>query len=109
MPKNKVKLLLNLLLIATHAVPRGGTIHVTVVGAAAAPTFSIACTGQNSRIPPNVQDQLQGNLGDTMPDAHMVQPIYAGLLAKAAGMSVHITKDGDTVEFKAEPIAIVVV
>eukprot|EP01037_Dinobryon_pediforme_P045079 gene45079-57330_t len=55
MPKNKVKLLLNLVLIATHAVPRGGSIHVTVTGAAASPTFSLVCTGMNARIPNHVE------------------------------------------------------
>jgi histidine phosphotransferase ChpT len=104
MPKNKVKLILNLLLIATHAVPRGGTIHITVTGQAAAPTVTLACTGTNARIPPHVEAQLSGDLGETVADAHMVQPIYAGLLAKAAQMSVSVTKDGDTVLFTAEPI-----
>lgn len=107
MPKNKVKLLLNLLLIATHAVPRGGTIHVTVTGPAAEPAFVIACTGPNARIPPNSQEQLDGDLGGSMPDAHMVQPIYAGLLAREAGMAVRISKDGDTVEFRAEMVVAV--
>jgi histidine phosphotransferase ChpT len=104
MPKNKVKLLLNLLLISTHAVPRGGTIHVTVTGISTEPTFVIACTGLNARIPPHVQEQLEGDLGEAAPDAHMVQPIYAGLLAAAAGMAVKVTKEDDTVEFRAEPV-----
>ena len=104
MPKNKVKLLLNLVLIATHAVPRGGTIHVNVTGAAAEPTFSLVCTGTNARIPNHVEDLLAGNLGESAPDAHMVQPIYAGLLAKAAKMQVNVTKDGDQVEFRAIPL-----
>jgi histidine phosphotransferase ChpT len=109
MPKNKVKLLLNLLLISTHAVPRGGTIHVTVTGAASAPTFTIACSGLNARIPPHVEAHLSGDLGETAPDAHMVQPIYAGLLARAADMSVKVAKDGETVVFTAEPVAVEVV
>lgn len=104
MPKNKVKLLLNLLLIATHAVPRGGTIHITVTGMASAPTFSIACSGLNARIPPHVEAHLSGELGDSVPDAHMVQPIYAGLLARAADMTVKVVKDGETVVFTAEPV-----
>ena len=104
MPKNKVKLLLNLVLMATHAVPRGGTIHVTVTGPASAPTFSLVCTGMNARIPNHAEDLLAGHLGETSPDAHMVQPIYAGLLAKAALMTVTVTKDGDQVEFRAVPV-----
>ncbi len=103
MPKNKVKLLLNLLLIATHAVPRGGTIHVTVTGSSTEPTFVLSCSGLNARIPPHIEDQLSGDLHGAMPDAHMVQPIYAGLLANAANMTISVSKDGDIVEFRAVP------
>jgi histidine phosphotransferase ChpT len=39
LPKNRVKLLLNLLVIATNAVPRGGTIDVKVTGDAEASEF----------------------------------------------------------------------
>lgn len=103
MPKNLVKLLLNLILIAGHAIPRGGVIKVVVTGPAEAPTFTLTCAGTNARIPANAETFLAGQLGDHMPDAHMIQPIYAGLLARAAGMDVSVTKDGDTVVFRAEP------
>jgi histidine phosphotransferase ChpT len=104
MPKNMVKLLLNLVLISIHAVPRGGTIHVKVTGASHQPTFSLVCTGTNARIPNNIEALLAGKLGETSADAHMVQPIYAGLLAQAARMQINVTKDGDQVEFTAIPI-----
>ncbi len=103
MPKNLVKLLLNLILIAGHAIPRGGVIKVVVTGAAEAPTFTLTCEGTNARIPANVEGFLTGDMGDHVPDAHMIQPIYAGLLARAAGMEVSVTKDGDTVVFRASP------
>lgn len=103
MPKNMVKLLLNLVLLAGHAIPRGGVIKVVVTGAAEAPTFTLTCIGTNARIPANAEGFLTGSLGDHMPDAHMIQPIYAGLLAKAAGMAMAIDKDGDTVVFTATP------
>ncbi len=103
MPKNLVKLLLNLILIAGHAIPRGGVIEVVVTGAAEAPTFTLTCSGTNARIPANAESFLAGESGDHVPDAHMIQPIYAGLLARAAGMSVTVGKDGDIVVFRAEP------
>lgn len=108
MPKNKVKLLLNLVLIATHAIPRGGVIRVTVEGQPTAPTFRLVCAGLNARIPPGVDQILLGTLPEAAPDAHMIQPIYAGLLARAAGMRVSVEKTGDDVVFTArmdEPAA----
>ena len=106
MPKNLVKLLLNLILIAGHAIPRGGVIEVVVTGAAESPTFTLACKGTNARIPANVEDALAGRLGDHAPDAHSVQPIYAGLLAKAARMVVSVSRDGDQVTFVARPATV---
>ena len=104
MPKNLVKLLLNLILIAGHAIPRGGVIEVVVTGAAETPTFTLSCKGTNARIPANCEDALAGRLtADHAPDAHSIQPIYAGLLAGAAGMDVSVAKDGDVVVFTARP------
>jgi histidine phosphotransferase ChpT len=103
MPKNKVKLLLNLVLIGTHAVPRGGLVTVTVEGPAAAPTFTLTCAGPGARIPPGAEGYLAGEVGETMPDAHMIQPIYTGLLAAAAGMRVEVSKPDADVVFVARP------
>ncbi len=104
MPKNLVKLLLNLILISGHAIPRGGVIEVVVSGAAEAPTFELTCRGTNARIPAGVEDALAG-IGEHF-DAHSIQPIYAGLLAKAAGMDVRVEKDGDVVRFRATPVVV---
>lgn len=107
MPKNLVKLLLNLILISGHAIPRGGVIEVVVTGEAEKPTFRLACKGTNARIPANVEEALAGRIaGEHGADAHSIQPIYAGLLAQAAGMRVAVTKDGDTVVFEASPAAV---
>src|ERR687890_152640 len=50
LPKNRVKLLLNLLVIATNAVPRGGTIDVVVTGDAEAAEFVLTSNGSHARI-----------------------------------------------------------
>jgi histidine phosphotransferase ChpT len=105
MPKNKVKLLLNLVLIGTHAVPRGGVVAVTVEGSATAPVFTLTCTGPNARVPAGAETYLNGEMGDALPDAHMIQPIYAGLLAAAAGMKVTVEKTETDVVFVARPAA----
>ena len=45
LPKNKVKLLLNLLLIANGAIPRGGKITVNLEDLETAPKFTLTATG----------------------------------------------------------------
>jgi histidine phosphotransferase ChpT len=101
LPKNQVKLLLNLLLVSLHAIPRGGRVVVTVDGELPHPVQRIEATGPASRIPPRVADLLEGKLEDGL-DAHAIQPYYAGALARDAGLVISIDKVDDTVIFEAK-------
>jgi histidine phosphotransferase ChpT len=55
LPKNRVKLLLNLLMLAAGAIPRGGVIKVEMTGEGDTAGFAIVVTGLNARIPPACQ------------------------------------------------------
>ena len=105
LPKNRVKLLLNLLVIATNAVPRGGTIDVKVTGDAEASEFVLTSKGLNARIPAHVESLLAGTPESGTVDAHAIQPFYTGMVARAAGMSVSLKLEGDTVTIRAIPAA----
>lgn len=103
LPKNRVKLLLNLLLLAAGAIPRGGTIKVEAVGEGDTTGFAVTVTGLNARIPPHAVELLAGipaNEQGTI-DAHAIQPYYAGLLARSAAMTVTIEKVDDHVDIRA--------
>ncbi len=100
LPKNRVKLLLNLLLIAGQAIPRGGQLTVEPVGAGETMGFKIRAAGVNARIPPAVPALLAVQPGEGV-DAHRIQPFYAGLLAQAAGVAASIAMDGDAVVLTA--------
>jgi histidine phosphotransferase ChpT len=99
-PKNKVKLLLNLVVIATAAIPRGGAITVTVEGDGEAPTFTLVSKGPSARIPTHAEALIAGE-PDGAVDAHGIQPFYAGMIARAAGMAVTMGLEGDTVTIRA--------
>ena len=90
LPKNKVKLLLNLVLVAATTLPRGGAITVSAVGEGEATEFKLATEGPHARVPANVLDLLAGRAPDDRIDAHVIQPFYAGLVARAAEMTVTI-------------------
>jgi histidine phosphotransferase ChpT len=110
LPKNKVKLLLNLLITAMNAIPRGGVMDVAVTGVAGmgdAPTvaFTLKATGLNARIPPHAEALLAGVSESGTVDAHGVQTYYAGLLARTAGMRVSLSIHGDEVTIQASPEA----
>ncbi|WP_050631389.1 histidine phosphotransferase ChpT [Bradyrhizobium viridifuturi] len=96
LPKNRVKLLLNMLVIAQQTIPRGGTLNVDPVGEGDATIFRITSAGLNARVPQNIVDILNGTSANTV-DAHAVQPYYTRLLAEACGLKVTLTLDGDKV------------
>ncbi|MGU3540793.1 histidine phosphotransferase ChpT [Methylobacterium sp. A54F] len=104
-PKNKVKLLLNLVMIAQMAIPRGGSIDVKVTGTGEAPQLLLTATGSHARIPPHVEDLLAGASESGTVDAHGILAFYAGLVARAAAMDVRLTIDDATVTVLAEPTA----
>ena len=96
LPKNRVKLLLNMLVVAQQTIPRGGTLTIDPVGEGDATFFRITSTGLNARVPQNIVDILNGTSANTV-DAHAVQPYYTRLLAEACGLKVTLTLDGDKV------------
>src|SRR5437764_6707530 len=51
LPKNRVKLLLNLMVLAGQTIPRGGTLTVDPIGAGQSMGFRITTAGLNARIP----------------------------------------------------------
>jgi histidine phosphotransferase ChpT len=92
-PKNQVKLLLNMLIVAAAAIPRGGTLTVDPMEGAAG--FRIAASGLNARVTPATAELLVGSPSQTV-DAHGIQPFYTGILARDCGLSVTATMEGET-------------
>ena len=105
MPKNLVKLLLNLILLATPAIPRGGVVKVTVEGAAASPSFRLRSAGPSARIPPAFEKLVPGDISGLTVDAQSVQAFYTGALARACRMTVNARLDGEDVVVEATPAA----
>lgn len=105
LPKNKVKLLLNLILLATNAIPRGGSITVDAEVEGENVRFTIAAKGASARIPAHAEQLLAGKVEGGSVDAHAIQPFYTGLVARAAGMDARFSIEDDTVLIKAGPVA----
>ena len=105
MPKNLVKLLLNLILIAGSTIPRGGDIKVRIDGLARYPTFTLVCEGKNARIPASLDRLLRGKPADDQGiDAHAIQPYYTGLLAREAQMDLAFDWVDDVITIEAKPV-----
>jgi len=94
MAKNRVKLLLNMLVIATACIPRGGTL--TVDPADSGKGFRITASGLNARLTGAIPDLLVGS--PTLPiDAHAIQPFYTGILARDCGLTISAGIEGESV------------
>ena len=102
LPKTRVKLLLNLLLIAGQTIPRGGRLTVDPIGAGESMGFKVSAAGVNAKVPPAVAALVGGETGDTPLDAHRIQPFYASLLAEASGVKVSMIMEGDVVAVSAQ-------
>jgi histidine phosphotransferase ChpT len=101
LPKNRVKLLLNMLVVAGHAIPRGGMLTVSAFGTGESMSFRILATGLNARLPQSVPGLLAGGSTGQIIDAHAIQPYYTGLLARSCGMTVTIATEGEAIVVSA--------
>jgi histidine phosphotransferase ChpT len=98
LPKNKAKLLLNMMVIAQQTIPRGGVLTVDPIGEGDGLGFRVAASGLNARMPQNIADLLNSGV---VVDAHAVQPYYTRLLAQACGLNVMLAPEGDAIVVKA--------
>jgi histidine phosphotransferase ChpT len=93
-PKNKVKLLLNMLLIAVGCIPRGGTLKVEPSDGGTG--FRLTATGLNARLAESTAELLASGPSRTV-DAHGIQPVYAGILARDCGLTLSAAVEADGV------------
>jgi histidine phosphotransferase ChpT len=100
LPKNRVKLLLNMMVIAQQTIPRGGVLKVDPIGEGETIGFRVTASGLNARMPQNIADLLSSRHGGSV-DAHAVQPYYTRLLAQACGLNVALAPEGDAVVVSA--------
>lgn len=100
LPKNKVKLLLNLVALGVSALPRGGTLRVAISGDEPDVSFSVTATGKAAKL----NDLTMSVLGGQVPaeiDSHAILPYYASRLANAAGLAITLETGDDEVVLKA--------
>ncbi|MEO9460837.1 MAG: histidine phosphotransferase family protein [Lentilitoribacter sp.] len=100
-PKNKVKLLMNLFLIAFSAIPRGGEIDIFLEDLETAPHFRLVSRGKMIRVPPKFLELHSGHADEAI-DAHAVQPYYTILLAQEADLELGCVMNADDVVFTAK-------
>ncbi|HEU4987488.1 MAG TPA: histidine phosphotransferase family protein [Rhizobiaceae bacterium] len=101
LPKNKVKLLLNLLLVANAAIPRGGKLTVTMEDLETSPKFTLLARGPMVRVPAQFLELHSGREPEEPIDAHSVQFYYTLLLARETGMTISIRATAEDIMLTA--------
>jgi histidine phosphotransferase ChpT len=91
-PKNRAKLLLNMLMVGAGAIPRGGTLTVDPFEAG----YRVTAAGLNARLTSATAELLSGSPAQPV-DAHAIQPLYTGILARDCGLTVSAVTEGETV------------
>ena len=102
MPKNKVKLMLNLCMIAAQAIPRGGVITLSTDGVDNDMTISVEAAGTNAKLQSHLPHLLAGEPENGV-DAHGIQSFYAGLVAREAHLAIGVVIEDGKVTLKASP------
>jgi histidine phosphotransferase ChpT len=104
-PKNKVKLVLNLCLIALAVIPRGGVITVTLTGEGQSLEARVEATGANARLAHGIAALIAGNPENGSVDAHSIQAFYTGLVGRSCGLDVTVESDPENVTLHARAMA----
>jgi len=87
-----------MLLIAVGTIPRGGTI--TVDPADGGKGFKIVAAGLNARLAEATAGLLVGSPAHPV-DAHAIQPLYTGILARDCGLAISAVAERDMVTVTA--------
>jgi histidine phosphotransferase ChpT len=90
--KNRAKLLLNMLLVASGTIPRGGTLTAEPMSEG----YQVSARGLNARLGPATADLLAGSPAEPV-NAHAVQPVYTGILARDCGLAISAAVQADAV------------
>jgi len=90
--KNRAKLLLNMLLVAGGTIPRGGTLTAEPMSEG----YQVSARGLNARLGPATADLLAGTPAEPV-NAHAIQPVYTGILARDCGLAITAKIQADMV------------
>jgi histidine phosphotransferase ChpT len=104
LPKAEAKLLMNLLLVALNSVARGGLIRVTAEREAGETVMRVVAEGDRAKLPAGVREVIAEGAMPNPLDAHAVQPLYAALLAREAGLGVTAAQEENRVVLGARRV-----
>ena len=102
-PQTAVQLVLNLVLLAGEALPRGGEIQINL--AEDGSRLEITGNGKNAGLREDDLAALSGENGPETLDARTVQPWYTAAIGREIGAEIVANQDGETlIQLTAGPV-----
>ena len=95
LPKAPARLLLNLMMLAVQAIPRGGDLTIEATDQGGMTRLNLTSQGPKARLADAIVATLAGKAPDDGWDGRTVQPFYAGMIAREAKGRVEARMDGD--------------
>jgi histidine phosphotransferase ChpT len=100
-PKNQVKLMLNLVMLAISSIPRGGQVTMGVTDGGG---LTATAEGKNAKVPEKTLAMLEGDAQQETMDARLAQVYYALRLASDCELDLTAAGVGeDAVKYSATP------
>jgi histidine phosphotransferase ChpT len=99
-PKDWAKLLMNVTLLATDSLPRGGAVLVQTSVDGAPPSFTIRANGQGARVLDEVEKAMRGEPNGPL-DGRSVQAYLTHKLARGVNAGLTLTAGENQVQFVA--------
>jgi histidine phosphotransferase ChpT len=104
--KDRARILMNLIMLAVQAAPRGGKVTISRHGQGEGANFVLVSEGPKVRLDAAVAKALAGKAPDDGFDGRSIQPLYASLLTRDIGGAIAASADDtgeDTIiTFKAD-------
>ena len=107
LPKNAVKLLLNLILIGIDAIPRGGSLHVSGSDADGDLSIEIRAEGEKAKVAEDIRNVLLSSETPPLEDmsARSIQPHLSALVARELGVELTVSDQEEAVSIMAKKVA----
>lgn len=99
--KNRARIVMNLVMLAIQAAPRGGTVTVTHAADGEAANFNLISEGPKVRLDTAIAKAISGKAPEDGFDGRSIQPLYASLLARDIGGTVAASATEEAITFTA--------
>jgi histidine phosphotransferase ChpT len=97
--KDRTRILLNLIMLAVQAAPRGGIVTISQSISGGAERFSLVAEGNRVRLDEAVARALAGKAPEDGFDGRSIQPFYAAMLTREIGGTISADANETAVTF----------